>query len=364
MNRRHLFRAWAALLPFPLLQARGYGQQKPAGRQLQLSVQGASSSNRLEVLKSVRGVPPDVVGAFRDPVAFAQAASGQYFVFDRLGHTVYGIDVELTGAWRLVTVGGESGRILQPLGFSLAPSGSFAVADGPGERERIQVFGSGGALLAGFTLPGKAEVVISIGGVPLNGAGSLHYNGRTLLLSLPETGAVVAEYSTSGAALRTFGPLRKTGHESDRQVHLALNSGIPLPAQDGYYLVFRAGVPAFRKFDSSGRLVFERHMEGVELDDTVNSLPTQWPRRAASPGGTTLPLVTPVVRAAAVDGRGNLWVSFTVTPNVYVYDPSGEKIRVVRLQAAGTILPSGLFFSHTGRLLVAPGCYEFNPGTR
>ena len=147
-------------------------------------------------------------------------------------------------------------------------------------------------------------------------------------------------------------------------MHLALNSGIPVPAPDGFYFVFRTGVPMFRKFDSSGRLVLERHIEGVELDETVNTLPTQWPRRAASPGGALMPLVPPVVRTAAVDAAGNLWLAFTVTPHVFVYDPAGEKVRVVRLEAAGAITPAGLFFAHTGRLLVAPGCYEFNPARR
>ena len=356
MTRREFLLATAAMAPLPCL---------PAPLSAQAPASGVPGAGRVEVLKSVRGVPPEIVGAFRDPVSFTQAASGQYFVFDRQGHTIYGIDAALTGAWKIVEVGGERGRILQPTGFSLAPNGTFVVADSPGERERIQLFGSGGALLGGFTLPGRAEGIITIGGVAMNGAGSLHYTGRTLLLSLPETGALIAEYSMSGTAIRTFGNLRTTGQESDRQVHLALNSGIPLQARDGgFYFVFHAGVPVFRKFDPSGRFLFERHIEGIELDETVNSLPTRWPRRVPSPGGELLPLVSPIVRTAAVDARGNLWLSFTGTAHNYVYDPAGDKARVVRLQAAGTLAPSGLFFSHTGRLLVAPGCYEFNPGRR
>ena len=62
-----------------------------------------------------------------------------------------------------------------------------------------------------------------------------------------------------------------------------------------------------------------------------------------------------------MDGQGRLWVSLVGAPVTYVYDADGEKARVVRFEAAGTLSPAGLFFSHTGRLLVAPGCYEFAP---
>ena len=40
----------------------------------------------------------------------------------------------------------------------------------------------------------------------------------------------------------------------------------------GFYFVFQAGVPMFRKYDGGGRLVFERHIEGVELDRAIAGL--------------------------------------------------------------------------------------------
>jgi hypothetical protein len=51
-------------------------------------------------------------------------------------------------------------------------------------------------------------------------------------------------------------------------------------------------------------------------------------------------------------------VALTV-PFVYVYDTEGEKIRTIRLQAAGTIHADSLSFSNSNHLLVTPGCYEF-----
>jgi len=307
-------------------------------------------------------VPPEIAGSFKEPIAFAQADSGQYFVFDRRGHAVYGIDADLTAGWKVLQIGGETGRILQPMAFGLAPSGVFVVADRPGASERVQVFAAGGSLLSGFTLPGRAPETITLNGVVLNGTGSLHFDGRSLLLNQPETGALVAEYSLRGTVLRTFGTLRATGHEADRDVHLGLNSGIPLPARDGgFFFVFRAGAPVFRRYDQAGSFLFERHIQGPELDSIVNALPTTWEQRKDK-RQHLIPVIPPVVRAAAVDRSGGLWISFVGIDRTYVYRADGEKARTVLFEGAGTVVPSCLFFSSTGRLLVAPGCYEFNPG--
>jgi hypothetical protein len=306
-------------------------------------------------------VPAEIVGVFRDPVAFEQAASGQYFVFDRLGHTVYGVDSAMTGSWKIVEIGHEAGRIIEPTAFAAASNGTFAVADRPAARERIQFFGSGGNLMAGFTLPGRAAETVVLGSTVLNGVGSLQYDGRSVFLSQPETGALTAQYSPAGVPLRTFGTLRATGHESDRDLHFALNTGLPLVnPQGGFHFVFQTGYPLFRRYNDAGGLLFERHIEGVEIDAVLAALPTTWPTRRTN--GRELPVVAPVVRTARVDGAGRLWVSFASVPFTYVYDATGEKIAVVQFRGAGIVQPASLFFGRSGRLLVAPGCYEFEPG--
>ena len=38
-----------------------------------------------------------------------------------------------------------------------------------------------------------------------------------------------------------------------------------------------------------------------------------------------------------------------------------DRQRVVQFRAAGTMAPSGLSFTKTGRLLATPGCYLFDP---
>jgi hypothetical protein len=193
----------------------------------------------------------------------------------------------------------------------------------------------------------------------LNGVASIQYAGTNLLVSHPESGALIAEYSTSGFPRRSIGRLRDTGHEQDRDLHVALNAGIPVvDPTGGYFYVFLGGRPMFHKYDASGALLFERHIEGAELDGYIRALPTRWPTRTVEE--RELPFVFPAVRAAAADAHGRLWVSLSL-PYTYVYDASGDKIRTVQFRAAGILSPTSLFFTRDGRLLVTPGCYEFDP---
>ncbi len=314
----------------------------------------------VEVLRSVGGLPPDIVGLFEEPLSFQQTPGGPYYVFDRRGHTVYAVDSDRKAAIKLVEIGPELGRILQPRGFDTSPTGSFVVADAPGGVERIQIFGGGGLRRGGFMLPARQRTAsIAVGPLVLSGIASIQFTELSVLISQPESGTLFTEYSSSGYAFRSFGRLRATGHEQDRDVHLALNVGLPLvDPTGGYFYVFLAGLPMFQKYDDSGRLLYERHIEGPEIDRYLAALPTRWPTRRVE--DRELPLVAPAVRAAAADGRGHLWISLT-EPYTYVYDAQGDKSRAVQFRAAGTISPTSLFFTRDGRLLVTPGCYEFNP---
>jgi len=166
--------------------------------------------------------------------------------------------------------------------------------------------------------------------------------GRMLLGGFLYTAVVYGTYLLLG-----FGILK-----------LALNTGLPLAhPSGGFYFVFQAGVPMFRRYARDGTLLFERHIEGPETDPLVQGLPTMWPRRKVEPGGE-LPLVPPTVRTAAVDPDGRLWVALTI-PFTYVYDVHGDKIRTVQFRGAGLIAPTSLSFADRTRLLVTPGCYEF-----
>ena len=310
-----------------------------------------------EVIRSIDAIPAHIAGRFRDPFGFERSSSGQYFVFDRRSQIVYGVDPRGGSAWEIVHIGNEPGRILNPFAFAVAPDGTFAVADAPNNQERIQIFTPAGFRIGGFTLPGKPRARVTLDGVVLNGIGSLQYTGRSILLSQPETGSLVTEYSTTGAFIRSFGELRHTGHEDDPAVHGALNIGVAvIDPTDGVFFVFQTGEPVFRKYDSGGRLLFERQIQGREIDSFVGRLPNRWPKRAPENG--EIPFLTPTIRAAAVDASGHLWVSFA-EPLMYEFDGDGDKIRAVQLRAAGLVSPNHMSFDEKGRMLVTPGLYVF-----
>ena len=314
---------------------------------------------RVEVLRSVGGLPPHIVGIFENPVGFQQATSGSYYVFDRRGHAVYTVDAGRTRAQKIIEIGGEEGRIIQPTGFDVSRDGRIVVADVPRQQQRVQIFDAQGARLSGFFLPGQPAARVTIGNLMLNGAGSIQHTGSTLLINHPESGALFTEYSPGGYAQRSIGSLRSTGFEDDRELHVAMNAGLPLvDPTGGFFFVFITGTPLIRKYDSTGTLLFERHIEGRELDDYLAAQPKRWPRRQVQ--DKMVPFVTPSILAAAVSNRGELWISFSL-PFTYVYDGDGEKIRTVQFQAAGLINPTSLSFAPDGRLLVTPGCYEFDP---
>jgi hypothetical protein len=314
------------------------------------------SPGTVETLKAINSLAPHVVGLFREPLGFKQTANGEFYVFDRRGHTVYAVDANGTSATRLVQIGAEEGRLIEPTAFDVAVNGTFAVADAPNGRERVQIFDAGGVRTGGFFLPGRGASRVVLGTLALSGVATLTFSGKLILMSHPETGWLLTEYTLTGVPIRSVGQLRKTGHEADRDLHLALNSGIPIAdPTGGFYFVFMAGQPMFRKYNSRGELVFERVIQGREIDPAVAAIPDRWPRRA--PG--ELPLVAPIVRTAAVDESGRLWVSF-VQPITYVYDGSGEKIRTVQFRGAGVVAPSSLWFTGDGRVLITPGCYEFS----
>ena len=277
-----------------------------------------------DIIRSVGAVPAHIAGQFRNPLGFQQSKDGQYYVFDQRAHTVFSIDATMTTSRQVVMIGAEAGRIIDPTAFAVEPDGTFVVADAPNGRERIQIFSAAGFRIGGFMLPGRMQTRVTLGDVVLNGIGSLQYTGRSILMSQPETGGLIAEYTLQGHVNRLIGTLRATGHENDRDLQVALNCGIPLvDPRGGLWFVFQTGLPVFQKYDAEGRLIYERRIQGPEIDPVVAALPTTWRRRKID--DHEVPLVPPNVRAAAVDAAGNLWISFVAPytlPFIHISEPT------------------------------------------
>jgi hypothetical protein len=317
------------------------------------------ASSAVDILRATGGLPAHIANQFEEPIGFAEATTGEFVVLDRRAHTVYLIDRDKKAARKIIEIGFEKGRVLGPGVLSLSADDIFAVADAPNRLERIQYFSLSGLHLGGFYLQSRSMPRLAAGVMVLNGVGSMSFTGRTFLISRPETGALLTELDNRGFVLRSVGALRKTGHESDNDVHMAMNAGLPLAIPGGgFYFVFMAGVPAFRKYDANGKLLFERHIEGPELDADVQALPTTWPRRDPV-DGVRLPLIVPLIRTAAVDPMGRLWVSL-VLPYTYVFAPNGDKQRTVQFHGAMPLSVTSLTFAKGDRILVTPGLYEFS----
>ncbi len=224
---------------------------------------------------------------------------------------------------------------MNPTTISMGSDDIVAVMDAPNNLQRIQYFGSSGLLIRGFFLPILGSPRLIIGDQVVTGAGAMAFTGETFLVNEPAWGSLFAELNSSGTVLRHLGQLRPTADESDKELHLALNTGLPVvDPTGGYFFVFQSGIPMFRKYDAAGRLLYERHIEGVELDDLVQSLPNRWPARAAG----TRPFPTPTVRTASADRQGRLWVALS-TGYTYVYDAWRQSARRSNSTAPGPSTP-------------------------
>ena len=286
-----------------------------------------------------------------------ETSTGEAIVLDAAAQTVYAVDAGRSRIRRIIDVGVEAGHIIRPNGFALGPNDLLAIADSPGSYSRLQNFDATGRLIGWFYLLERPGARMALGGLALQGPGPIASTGRTFLFNAPKTGSLINEFDARGDAVRSVGTLRPTGHESDPALHVALNSGLPLvDPTGGYYFVFEAGVPMFRKYDAEGALRFERHIEGVEIDAAIARLPTLWPAR---PQDGSHPFAPGLVQTAAVDPLGRLWISLSAG-YTYVYDERGDKSRTIQFRTPGPVSPVSLFFARGSRLLVTPGCYEFS----
>lgn len=316
----------------------------------------------IEILTATGGLPPNIVGQFREPAAFIQTDDGRYVVYDRRAQIVYAVDAAKKTVSKLIAIGPSDGEILRPLAFAASQRRTLLILDNPGEYERVQVFHDTGTALSVFRrFPESADALhLNVDAMLSSGLGTVSAIDTDVLTQSPDGKSLISQYTPNGVMTRRIGTLRPTGHENDRELHLAMNSGIPLAAPDGsIYFVFTAGVPMFRKYAADGRLLYERHIEGPELDTTLQSLPSVWPKRTVK--NIEFPMVASTVASATIDPQGRLWVTLTL-PFTYVYDADGNKTRTVQFRGAGVLMPRQLFFTKDGRILAAPGCYEFPAG--
>ena len=115
----------------------------------------ASAPTTVDTLTAVGGLPAHMVGQLEAPIGFVQTSTGDYLVLDRRQHTVYGVDAAKTKMHKVLQIGFEQGRVLEPGVLAIGQADIFAVADAPSGNERIQYFTTAGQFLGGFYLQSK-----------------------------------------------------------------------------------------------------------------------------------------------------------------------------------------------------------------
>lgn len=173
----------------------------------------------VEVLTSTSALPAHLAGQLNDPYGYSMTSSGSFLVLDRRAHTVFAIDPGRTAMRRVLEIGQEIGRIIEPGVISLAANDVFAIADAPGGFERVQTFTDEGSRIGGFYMPRRTGARLTVGSIVLNGVGSMHYTGRSVLINQPQQKSVISELDMDGNVLRHVGTLRRTGYESDAELH-------------------------------------------------------------------------------------------------------------------------------------------------
>ncbi len=321
-----------------------------------VAVTVTTAQHRVDVLEPVFALPAHVFARFQQPATIVVTSTGDYLVLDRRAHTVFRLDTSGRVVTPIRGIGHEPGRVLRPMAIALSDDDILAVLDAPNNFQRLQYFAPDGMRIGGFYLPLLGTQSLVIGDQVVAGAGAMAFNGRTFWFNAPAWGALMSEIDTAGGVMRHVGQLRATGHEDNRVLHEALNTGTPVvDPTGGVFFVFQTGRPMLRKYDATGRLLFERHIEGPELDPIIARLPDRW----ATPDDGSRPLPAPLVRTAAADRSGRLWVALQ-TGHVYVYDPVGEKVRTLVFGGPSRDLTSSLFFTPGGRVLTGPAGYEFD----
>ena len=217
----------------------------------------------------------------------------------------------------------------------VAPTARFVVADAPqrpaSASRSSRAAGSRSAASRCRAARSRASCSSNI---VLNGIGSLQYTGRSILISQPETGALVTEYSSSTATPhRTFGELRPTGHEArsrraPRAEHRAAARRSRPAASTS------CSSPACRCSGSTtrrARCCSSATSKGREIDEYLRDACRRRGRRGAPSDGECCRSCRRPSAPPASTATGELWISLT--------SPYHLRLRPRRRQGAHGAVP-------------------------
>ena len=242
---------------------------------------------------------------------------GKYFLTDIDGNRLFVVNSKMEVEREFGRIGSAPGRLFHPGYLDIGGDGTVFVEDGG--NERIVKFDEKGQYAGEFRVNAFQGMAVD--------------TQNQLYLGQPEEGKLITVYSSTGTKLRSFGQLKKyseiygdANRDKDVTYKTALNRVRLATDKDGNLYVSFMIVPLIQKYSPDGTLVFERRLEGPEIDHLMEAIHK---RRyiATKVDGVDVRIIAldPVIDPA----NGSILVPL-VDGSIYVADREGNKLNLLR----------------------------------
>jgi hypothetical protein len=286
--------------------------------------------------------------AFRNiPLSAYDVAThgGKYFVTDFKSNSVLIINEKMEVGGGIGRIGSGPGRLFRPGGIDVASDGTIFVEDGG--NQRVEQFNENGNYVGEF--PTTNHEGFAVG------------KQKEVYLGQPEEGHLITVYSATGKKLRSFGQLKKfsqeygpTFAEQDDQYAVAVNRvRLSVDGHGDLYVSFML-LPLLQKYSPDGKLLFERRIEGTEIDELKEAIRRSKYLSTGRDGvDARIIALDPVI-----DQAGEHIFVPLIDGSVYVADMSGRRLCLlhpqVQLKSGQTFYPFIAGLGARGELLVTP----------
>lgn len=269
----------------------------------------------------------------------------KYFLTDIEGNRLLVINRNMEVERNFGRIGSGPGRLFHPGYLDVGGDGTVFVEDGG--NERIVKFDQSGHYTGEFRVNAFQGMAVD--------------TQDHLYLGQPEEGSLITVYSSAGTRLRSFGQLKKYSeiygesfHDKDSSYNVALNRVRLATDKDGYLYVSFMITPLIQKYAPDGTLMFERRLEGPEIDRLMDAIQKRRYIATKSDGvDVRIIALDPVIDPA----NGNIMVPL-VDGSIYVTDREGNKVSLLRPAWAnrgdGTFRPFVAGLGANGEFMATP----------